>query len=630
MKNKYFLITSALFSLLLPSCNNSNTGKIYFDLEGGSFLDDSFSTNYLVGKAGSPITEEIPNPHKDGYYFIGWREKDKNGAYRIINKRLDDDGNSYYCYPYGTDTFYAYFEPLATIEFDLTEGKESGKLIAPKRDAQNFSGNTLNGYSSKKISSTDYLPTCDGKSLHLNFDYWYSEYPFTISKDENDTEHYIIDKSKEKGIYRFDQAFSKGTMEFILESSITLYAKWTQDPKITIHTNIDKVDGYEFQADTTIKTELTGFMKDKFDIDFSMEASAYYTIIDEKKYRFKGFFLDQKFTQPFSLDSQIYTKDFSLYMKWDKQISITFDFNGGEISGKKNMILSDYFSSDTLPISLLEEMTPTKENNDFVNYTLNGHAFIFNKDTLPNEDITLIAEYKQYPLLTLSYDYPTGYEKEKKSDIKYFIEESKDISTCLTDFKNEIKEEGLICDSFYTLNSDNKKTKLDFSIMPKMDTTIYLSLNYLTKVTIKTIVKDSIDESLETSFYAQNDIVTENNLSLTEIIKDSDTYLFDGLYLSDNLDEKVTLPYHCKSSHDSLPTLTFYKKMTKAITLRFENEKKEEQFSLKIIPGSKLSLYEDEITKKIGRKNYKLKIGSEYIRDFLPEEDCTITIVLQN
>ena len=110
MKLRYL---SAFIALsFLSSCSQGLTGRIYFDLNGGVFLDNSFSTNYLSGQSGTPVKVNIPDPYKEGYYFVGWREKTKEGSYREINKRRAEDGSAYYYYPYGSDTFYAYFEPL--------------------------------------------------------------------------------------------------------------------------------------------------------------------------------------------------------------------------------------------------------------------------------------------------------------------------------------------------------------------------------------------------------------------------------------------------------------------------------------------------------------------------------------
>ena len=96
-------------STLLPACRAGVTGRIYFDLDGGVFTDESFSTEMLVGDAGTPVEIKIPDPVKEGYYFVGWREKNSDGSYRQISKKLTSDGTLSYFYPYGNDTFYAYF-----------------------------------------------------------------------------------------------------------------------------------------------------------------------------------------------------------------------------------------------------------------------------------------------------------------------------------------------------------------------------------------------------------------------------------------------------------------------------------------------------------------------------------------
>ncbi len=613
-------------SLLLPSCNNSSSGKIIFDLQGGSFLDEDFSTDYLVGKAGTPVTEEIPTPYKEGYYFVGWREKNSKGSYRVINKRLSNDGKSYYYYPYGSDTFYAYFEPVVTIKFNLMEG-ENGLLIPPKRDSENFIDNELKGYSSKKILSTDYLPSVDASSIHLNFEYWYSEYPFSVSKDENDTEHYFLDTTKEKGIYRFDQSFQKGSMEFLLDTTINLYAYYTSDPTITIHFNFDEMDDYSFQGKDTIEKELTTLMKERFQIDYNKAEEFYFANGRERRKRFRGFFLDENFMQPFAIDSPIYTQNIDIYLKWDDQVFLTFDFNGGTVNGQNSVINKDYYVSDTLPDSLLDSMTPINESARFLGYSLNGQDFQFGKDILKENTITLIAKYKFYPKLTLRYDYPASYEGTKQKDDVYYLKETTDFAIYLDDFKKELLDDSLYLSSIYLINDDGTKAELSSTKMTNKDTTISFCLNYLADVSVTTFFDGVEDDSYKTSFIALDNKVEEKDISKDNISKNGSLYLFDGIYFDNQLKDMAVFPFLTEFSREERIHYTLYRKMTKSILLSFIDENENPLFTLPVIPKSNISRYMETIQNKLNRNDFILKVEDKILDSTLPENDATVSVI---
>ncbi len=645
MKHRNRILLTALgLGLLLPSCNNSMNGIIYFELEGGSFTDPSFASNFLRGEQGTKVEIEIPDPVKEGYYFVGWREKTKDGKYRVINKRLDStDGNSYYYYPYGSDTFYAYFEPLVTIQFDLTQGKEEGKLIAPELGAENFTDNSLRGYATKSLFSNRYLPTADAKSMHLNFAYWYTEYPFVSSTDENGNEHYSLDSSSTKGEYPFDKSFSSN-MQFPLDSTITLYAKWNPDPKITVHFNMEgKDDTYSFQAVDTIQPELTTLMKEEFNIDYSVNADAYYyTDTNEKKYRFAGFYLDESYSKPFHLDNNIYSNDIDLYLKWEKELFITLDYKEGTKDGKHQMVLDGYYENDILKEEDLKEYAPAKENADFLGYTRNGTDFRFN---LPlHEDITLEAKYDDYPTLTLHYDYPIGYsEADKMEDTKLTLKKDSDIEDALNQFESGIQDESLVCKDYYHIETiDGKKKTIPVSEfkMPSSSMTWNLTLDYKAKLILKTMANISLDyeelskEEVEKYFKKDSSLSESNFPDLKKEYKKENNerpYLFDGLYSDHGLTKSVFLPVFQSSSHTERPMLTIYRKMTKAILLSFEKEDGSKYTdSLYVIPEAKLSDYLLEIEKIVG-SNKKLYLknddGTETILStLLPGKDSTIIV----
>ena len=590
MKHKeIFLLTSVLLMSPLASCRSFVNGRINFDLDGGIFTEDAFQTTYIEGQAGTPIKITIPDPVKDGYYFVGWREKDSSGAYRVINKRLASDGNSYFYYPYGSDTFYAYFEPLTTLTFHLGDDHSEATLVAPENGAASFQGNVLSGYASKEIPNANYLPTAEDKEGHSHFQYWYTEYPLAASTDSNSQKHYSLDTSGTRGQYRFDESFGNDSMAFPMDTNLDLYAYWKEDPTITVYMGIEGIESYTFQAEGSIETELTAMMKEKFGIDYSVSASNYYYTYPEtgKKYRFAGFYLDSEYKSLFALTSPIADSNISLYLKWDVAINVTFDYNGGTLNGETSHTIENiYFSGDFLGSSLLTTYTPTKEDGTFTHYALNDKTFSFENDALPAEDVTLVAQYEAKKKLLISFDYPTSYTGEKQADVTYYFDDGESIVTSLASAKALVTDTDLLFRDTEIEDSSGNRVSNPYTYMPDKDLTVYSVYDYNSKVKISTYYNPSGDyeEYASSAFEADGFTVdasgniTTNSITLASfhgiedaLTVDSVTYLYDGAYSDTALTSPIIFPLVGEMSHSEMQVIQGYRKMTKAVTLTFYN-----------------------------------------------------------
>lgn len=627
MKKQLLFLFSILSLNILPSCSTSLTGTIYFDLEGGYFADESFSTTYLTGTSNTPVLIDIPTPIKDGYFFVGWREKTKSGEYRSISKTLLDDGKTYYLYPYGEDTFYAYFEPLIKINFDLGE-IDADNIIAPNLDSENFVNNCLNGYAAKSIVSLNYLPTVDTKDSHLTFQYWYIKYPLGITVDEKNDSHYFLDTSKEEGIYRFENQFRNG-MEFLIED-FTLYAYYTEDATITVNFNIENMEPYSFKAKDNIKEELTAIMKERFDIDYSLPSEYYYYEDNKHKYRFNGFYLDEACSKIFTLNATISDLSFSIYLDWDIAIDITLDLNGGKINDEEEIKISqEYYSSDYLSSEFLSKYTPTKENATFNNYLLNDEVFSFTSTKLPRENITLVANYTSYPILTLKYDLPASYTGNTYQDKTYYLKSGSDLTTYLNEFKSEINDDSLIIDDYYQI-SNGKLLRNQLSIMSNDDLTLYLVVNYKSTLTIKTYLKNegNVTYYSDKTLYFNNTSYSLADLNLNDKITDTEIdYLYEDIYLDVNFTQKAVFPLYLDSSHNEVNNLNLYVKMEKAVTLTFiEDSSSSIIGTIEVLPNSKVSSYLNEINNLLGSYSY-LVYENKKISNYLPTVDATIRVV---
>ncbi len=637
MRNKFITCgLSLLFLSSMVSCGKKMTGRITFELDGGSF-PDSFGTTYIEGESGTAILTEIPDPSKPGYYFVGWREKAKDGSYRTINKRTDKDGKSYYFYPYVNDIFYAYFEPLSTITFDLTIGADVASLIAPKVDSSSFSDGKLNGYASKKLLSLDYLPTVSvEEDEHLTFDYWYTQYPLKGVTDENGQKHYSLDTTGEIGEYEFDRSFGTDNMSFPIsdDNNFVLYAKWTMDPTITVHYNLDGVEDSVFQGRNNISSILISEMYEKTGINLNAEnQDCFYT--SDKKKRFKGFYLDSELKSRFNLTSTIADSNVDLYLGWDDQITVTLDYQGGECNGKSTEVFStEYYSSDVLGEEFYNSHIPTAYEKDFVTYQLDGFQFDMTKEKLPDHDITLVAVYDDYPTLKLHYDYPDGYDGDKLTDLESKIKGGSDISTVLNDFKNACIEDNLIVIGFYTLDGTDKKN-LNSQYMPKADTEIYLQLNYRPYLEFEVYMNVSSDYEKQDSMSEKVYLDEEDIIDLTSlkdrskaVIQDDETYLFDGFYSDSSFSSKVLFPLSLSSSHDKVNSRTLYQKMTKAIDVSFVEKSSGETIgTLKVLPGSKISDSSDTLALLGEYTKLTLVVdGSEKTTSYFPTSSSTIYV----
>lgn len=618
---KKFMQVAIGCSMFLPlfSCGSHLYGKINFELNGGSFKDTSFSTTYLEGPSGTPVLVDIPDPVKEGYYFVGWREKAKDGSYRTINKRLGEDGKSYYYYPYVEDTFYAYFEPLVTIRFDLTKGSDkNATLVAPLLDAASFDADTgmLNGYASKQISSVDYLPTASAEGQHLTFNYWYTEYPLISQVDENMQKHYSLDTNGTKGEYRFDRSFGTDYMSFPITTGndFTLYASWSEDPTITVHYNVPGINNSVFQAKDNISAELTELMKSTLGIDYS--------IVDTKKYyyknedgtvdlRFAGFYTDPAFKEQFSLSSPIYDLDFDVYLKWEESIDVTLDYDNGNPSE----VIKGYYENDVLGLEFLKNHTPTKANASFVSYQLDGADFNFERQPLPNHDITLKAVYDDYPFLILKYDYPSSYTDLKLEDKKIALEPTTELASKLSSFKDDVindaktAEHHLECGSFYVLDG-MIHTSMIFERMPDEDLTVYLEINYKSEINFKTYANVSSGYEVQAVkidpiYYGVSDpSVTLSSLPAAvfdSLTIGTDKYLLDDLYTDEALTSVAIFPLAQSPSHINPSIFTLYRKMTKSIQLRFVEAAGSTTIDyMDVIPGKSLATYSSELTALLG------------------------------
>ncbi len=647
MKSKVLTSLSLLsFSLLLFSCRAKNTGKIIFDLSGGTWTDPTFSAEYLEGIAGTRVQVRIPEVQKPGYFFVGWREMNpKTKKYSDVATWQDETGAKFFKYSYGTIVYHAYFEPLTTLKFHLTRAKDrKGALVAPLLGSENFDldQGVLNGYVSKKIASTSYLPSATGDNLH--FQYWYTKYPL-IKKERPSSEdaslgeaydtHYVFDTSKDEGVYRFDEQFLDiDKMEFpeAETNSIDLYAFWKDDPKMTIHFNLPGIDDQTYYYPDKASDKLIEAVKDALNISF--DTQSYYPI-DSKKYRFEGLFLDSSFESPFYLESEDKREDFDIYLRWNRKVSIVLDPDGGVLSDET--VSGDWYVSDTLSSDFLAKHTPIRENAFFLRYEVKGKAFdpeapIEEEMLDENDRLVLKACYDEYPLLTVSFDYPTGYSGEKKDDVKRQVRPGEDISAFLEATRSEITDPVLSVGNYSCASSSLPR------VMPKVSLSLSLRLDYRAKIKIISLYNPSgsyvQDESL---LPGQSVLMQDTPMNLADfpgvneavVIADR-KYLFHGYFQDTALTKEVEFPLYCSPSHTDQEVLTYYRKMTKAVRLSFFDLSTGQEIdgTLSVLPSASLEDYQSQLQALVGSYSHLYADAAKTIEilTLLPDSDCTLYV----
>lgn len=627
MKLKKFLLIISLFlSFINTSCQQNTKGRVYFNLDGGNFSDPNFSVEYIEGISNTPIKLDIPEPIKEGYTFVGWKEKLENGTYKDVRKILYDDGNAYYFYPYGNSTLYAYYEPLMSIVFHLETENNEGELIKPVL-GNYFYEDRLNGYTNLSINSLDYLPTA--KSQYKTFEYWYLKKPLIKEETETST-RYVVDDLQDEGEYRFDTQFNLDTMAFPYSESkkIDLYAKWSDYPIITVNFSFTNIPVYQFQAkNENIQSYLNDAVNERLNLDFSLTGPFYYYKEDDV-YRFAGYYLDASYKNQFLVSSSIIDKDLTIYLKWEKRVKVTLNYNGGNVDNK--LIDELYFyQNDILSDEILSRYVPKKENSEFSYFTLNDKKY---DSSIPlSDDIELIAVYDDYLELFLSYVYPFDVE-ECLDDEHYFLKRNTDISSYLEEFKNKFinddKNNLLTVDDFYLIDESNNKITLNnYFIEGIMQ--VYLRIVYKQKINVHLYTSDKNHLSSSVHYLSKNEVINSDSYNLNNNYNQGDkVYIPSSYYYDSDFQRELKFPIVSQLKETDDNEMSIYIKMEEGIKLNFYDENNnplnyfDNQNYIYVIKNSLIS---EEFKNMFNGKSLKIRDGSNLV-NYFPGVSCDIIV----
>lgn len=614
-----------LSASLLSSCQSTQMGtiKLVFD-SNVSFVDSTYNSKELKGPSGTKIENGLPDVKQDGYYFVGWREKDSKGNYRAISKLKDENSDSsYYYYPYGTDVLYPYFEKEVKITFDIGS---NATLVAPATSTTGYDEGYVNfkGYTNKSISSTNLLPTA--KKEHSKFQYWYTTKK--IIKENNEEGggyHYTIDQSSANGIYQFDLAFGTDNMKF-LDSDFTLHAYWDDDPYVTINFGLDGVSDYRFQAyDEFIGDKIKEGIKSTLGVDYTDDGLFY------KTKKLAGLYLDKDYKKSTQLNIKVTSnEDITLYMRWVDKISVRLDFNGGTFNGNEDAFLDGYYIEDTISKDVLDGYVPVKENATFTGWKLDGKQFIAGQTKLESDNIVLKAIYDDNPALSISYIYPLGYEGSLTGTVTHEIKVGQDFTSYITDMMDaSLLEEGERFLGVYQATNSTQDSSLlskDFVpvtsyLMPHDKATYYISIGVDESVTMKNVIDGVVSEGTTKRFSNSDTVSLSAFMDNPEA--DDGAKIFDGVYSNIACTDKINADrngttyaltdrehkyYHSGS--------TIYRKMTTGVLLSFKTTEGADIGEAYFIPGKKV--LDNEVKSRMKAKFPTL----EYTR-FYEDASCS-------
>lgn len=601
LKAKKQVCLALLSTLMVTSCQSVQTGTIKFEFDKTkiSFVDPSYNSYELKGQSGTKIENGLPDVKQEGYYFVGWREKDSNGNYRAISQLKDESTNeTYYCYPYGTDILYPYFEKEVKITFDCGV---NGKLVAPTNLSNDYTASIYSGYTNKVIYSTNFLPTASKENSR--FQYWYTTKKIVkVNNTEGGGYHYALDESSEDGIYQFDKAFGTDNMTF-LDSDFTLYAYYEDNPYVTLNFGITGINDYTFQAyDESIETKLREAIKSTLNVDYTDDA-LYYPANNPTK-KLSGIYLDQEYTKSTSLDIKVSNSDLNLYMRWNDRTTVTLDFNGGNYNGETTKVLDNYYIDDVVSKSDLDNYVPTKENATFVGWKLEDGTTVTPDHTTVTKNMVIKAIFDDNPVLNVTYIYPVGYSKSSKTVTTEKFKAGENVKSYILSLMDDsLLSEGEHYNGLYQATNNTESSSLNEKnyvavtspYMSSTTTNYYISVAVDEKVTLKTI-KDGTVESAETSkYFSKTDTVKLEEFGLG-LDQDDGDLIYDGLYQDQACTKKI-VSNRTGSTYDLTDSKnkyykgdsTVYRKMTTGVMFTFKNLSGEEIGSATFIPGKRVS-----------------------------------------
>ena len=422
-----------------------NVAGITFDTQGGSSVPAQAVA--IGGTASVPET-----PTRDGYVFSKWTT-DVAGEHE---------------YDFATTvsapiTLYAQWTEAKTVTFDVQGGSEiaaqqvqTGKSAVrpenPERVGYAFAG----WYTSADTSGSEYDFTAavnDDVTLYakwtpnmyaVTFDSQggsavdaqqvayggYATQPATPTRDGYTFVGWTTDAAGTTP-YGFGMPVTGG---------ITLYAKW-DDAGATYHTvTIHLNDGDDYSSD--LPQDMTLFVKEGEKLTIPDSAPS------RGGYRFAGLTSDEQRKTDYDAGTAV-TADMTLYAKWVKTWTVTFDTAGGSVVNSQTV--------DDGGVAVAPDPSPTRDDCRFTGWQYDGKSYDFGSKV--TGDITLTAQWvRTADQWTITFDLNGGHAPAGK-DAKTLYAERKvydgdSLVSPTADIANEPQLDGYTFEGWSTVKDD--------------------------------------------------------------------------------------------------------------------------------------------------------------------------------
>lgn len=422
-----------------------NVAGITFDTQGGSSVPAQAVA--IGGTASVPET-----PTRDGYVFSKWTT-DVAGEHE---------------YDFATTvsapiTLYAQWTEAKTVTFDVQGGSEiaaqqvqTGKSAVrpenPERVGYAFAG----WYTSADTSGSEYDFTAavnDDVTLYakwtpnmyaVTFDSQggsavdaqqvayggYATQPATPTRDGYTFVGWTTDAAGTTP-YGFGMPVTGG---------ITLYAKW-DDAGATYHTvTIHLNDGDDYSSD--LPQDITLFVKEGEKLTIPDSAPS------RGGYRFAGLTSDEQRKTDYDAGTAV-TADMTLYAKWVKTWTVTFDTAGGSAVNSQTV--------DDGGVAVAPDPSPTRDDCRFTGWQYDGKSYDFGSKV--TGDITLTAQWvRTAHQWTITFDLNGGHAPAGK-DAKTLYAERKvydgdSLVSPTADIANEPQLDGYTFEGWSTVKDD--------------------------------------------------------------------------------------------------------------------------------------------------------------------------------
>ena len=400
------LFDDTFYAKWVPGC------QVTWNANGGSF----FGLEDLV-----TITEILPkNEGVSSYYtpelndkvFVGWYFDAKcQNAVDIENYTLTSNV-----------TFYAKWADPVEITWDANGGYLDGDLnntlwidvvakdevceryYCPERENHTFEGWCLDPECTTTVDLDTYIVTEDvtfyakwnnSVTITWNSNGGYSEVSgssilveqFPKGQELQSWAGFEKDNLILEGWY-LDQALTwRLPMNYVVNQSVTLYAKWAEPVTIRWEAN----GGY-LQGDPDLGSYEEILPKDQYISNPPM--------VSREESVFVGWYLDPNFSKAVDIYDYAPSQDTVFYAKWRSGIAVTFDANGGIIPTTGTKTEVDYILNGE---AIKSVPIPSRDDYRFVEWCLDPDCTISVEPMLfvPTEDITFYAKWVESIYVTL-------------------------------------------------------------------------------------------------------------------------------------------------------------------------------------------------------------------------------------